>query len=82
MLTQVSAASLGPDIRVNGVIPGPLLKPSGAGMSDEAWAALGARLPLKRTGSADDVARAVVYLASETFLTGAIIHVDGGEHLL
>jgi pteridine reductase len=81
MLTKVSAASLGPDIRVNAVIPGPVMKPSGGGMSDEQWSALGKRLPLKRTGSADDVARAVVYLASETFLTGTIIHVDGGESL-
>jgi NAD(P)-dependent dehydrogenase (short-subunit alcohol dehydrogenase family) len=82
MLTKVSAASLGPDIRVNGVIPGPVMKPSGGGMSDEQWAALGKRLPLKHTGSPDDVARAVVYLASETFLTGTIVHVDGGEHLV
>lgn len=82
MLTKVSAASLGPDIRVNGVIPGPVMKPAGTGMSDEEWAALGKRLPLKRTGSPEDVARAVVYLASETFVTGAILHVDGGEHLL
>jgi NAD(P)-dependent dehydrogenase (short-subunit alcohol dehydrogenase family) len=82
MLTQVSAASLGPDIRVNGIIPGPILKPSGGGMSDDQWAALGKRLPLKRTGSPDDVARAAVYLASETFLTGTIIHVDGGEQLV
>jgi len=82
MLTKVSAASLGPDIRVNGVIPGPVMKPAGTSMSDKEWEALGKRLPLKRTGSADDVARAVVYLASETFLTGTIIHVDGGEHLV
>lgn len=82
MLTKVSAVSLGPDIRVNGVIPGPVMKPAGTSMSDEEWAALGRRLPLKRTGNAEDVARAVAYLASETFLTGTIIHVDGGEHLL
>jgi NAD(P)-dependent dehydrogenase (short-subunit alcohol dehydrogenase family) len=82
MLTKVSAASLGPDIRVNGVIPGPVMKPAGGGMSDEQWAALGRRLPLKQTGTPEEVARAVVYLASETFLTGTIIHVDGGEHLV
>lgn len=82
MLTKVSAASLGPDIRVNAVIPGPVMKPSGSGMSKDQWAALGKRLPLQRTGEPEDVARAVVYLASETFLTGTVIHVDGGEHLL
>ncbi|MFN8376918.1 MAG: SDR family oxidoreductase, partial [Anaerolineae bacterium] len=67
-LTKVSAASLGPDIRVNAVIPGPVLKPEE--YSDERWAKSGVRIPLKRTGTAEDVARAVVYLASEDFLTG------------
>ncbi|MBZ0286899.1 MAG: SDR family oxidoreductase, partial [Anaerolineae bacterium] len=81
-LTQVSAASLGPDIRANAIIPGPVMKPSGRDMSDEQWAAVGKMLPLERTGSAEDVARAVVYLAGENFLTGAVIHVNGGEHLV
>ncbi len=81
-LTQVSAASLGPDIRVNAIIPGPVLKPSGRDMSDEQWEAVGKPLPLQRTGAAEDVARAVVYLASENFLTGTTIHVNGGEHLI
>jgi NAD(P)-dependent dehydrogenase (short-subunit alcohol dehydrogenase family) len=82
MLTQVSAASLGPDIRVNAVIPGPVMKPAGRDMSDEAWAKVGEKLPLQRTGDADDVARAVAYLARESFVTGTAIHVNGGEHLL
>ncbi|GIL14521.1 MAG: short chain dehydrogenase [Chloroflexota bacterium] len=81
MLTQVSAASLGPDIRVNAVIPGPVMKPAGANMSDEEWAKVGQRTPLRRTGTAEDVARAVAYLTSEDYLTGAVIHVNGGEHL-
>jgi len=81
-LTQVSAASLGPDIRVNAVIPGPVLRPAGRSMSDEAWAEIGKVLPLQRTGSPEDVARAVAYLAREDFLTGALIHVNGGEHLV
>lgn len=81
MLTQVSAISLGPDIRVNAVIPGPVMKPAGTNMSDDEWAKIGQRTPLKRTGSAGDVARAVVYLASEDFITGTAIHVNGGEHL-
>lgn len=80
-LTQVSAVSLGPDIRVNAVIPGPVMKPAGRSMSDEAWEAVGRTLPLQRVGSAEDVARAVAYLASEDFLTGTLIHVNGGEHL-
>jgi NAD(P)-dependent dehydrogenase (short-subunit alcohol dehydrogenase family) len=79
-LTQVSALSLAPHIRVNGVVPGPVMK-TNDGMSDDTWHGMGQSLPLKRTGDGADVGRAVVYLASESFLTGTMIHVNGGEHL-
>lgn len=80
MLTQVSALSLAPDIRVNAIVPGPIMK-TNDGMSDEQWAKFGERLPLKTTGNPEDVARAVVWLAQQSFITGAKIHVNGGEHL-
>jgi NAD(P)-dependent dehydrogenase (short-subunit alcohol dehydrogenase family) len=80
MLTQVSAISLGPTIRTNAVLPGPVLKPPGD--SDEAWEAIGKRSPLQRTGTAEDVGRAVVYLASEDYLNGTLIHVNAGDHLV
>jgi len=79
MLTQVSAVALGPDIRVNAIVPGPVLKPPGK--SDEDWARIGEPLPLKTTGSGEDVGRAVIYLAQEPFITGAKLQVNGGEHL-
>lgn len=80
MLTEVSAVSLGPDnIRVNGVLPGPVLKAPGT--SDEAWAKAGQRSPLKRPGAGEDVARAVAYLVSEDYITGTILPVNGGETL-
>jgi NAD(P)-dependent dehydrogenase (short-subunit alcohol dehydrogenase family) len=79
-LTQVSAVSLAPDIRVNAIVPGPVMK-TNDGMSDEQWQQIGQMLPLKRTGEGGDVGRAVVYLAQEDFLTGTLIHVNGGEHL-
>jgi NAD(P)-dependent dehydrogenase (short-subunit alcohol dehydrogenase family) len=34
-----------------------------------------------RTGNAEDVARAVAYLAHEDYITGTVIHTNGGEHL-
>jgi NAD(P)-dependent dehydrogenase (short-subunit alcohol dehydrogenase family) len=81
MLTKVAAVSLGPEhVRVNGIVPGPVLQ--SAGLSDDMWARIGDRLPLGHTGEPGDVARAVVYLASENFLTGTILEVSGGEHLL
>lgn len=81
MLTEVSAASLGPDIRVNAVIPGPVMKPAGSTMTDEEWAKVGHRTPLGRTGTPEDVACAVTYLAREDYISGAILPVNGGEHV-
>jgi NAD(P)-dependent dehydrogenase (short-subunit alcohol dehydrogenase family) len=80
-LTQVCAVSLGPDIRVNAVIPGPVMKPARRDMSDEQWQAVGKTTALQRTGAPEDVARAVAYLAMEDFITGTVIHINGGEHL-
>ncbi|PJF21095.1 MAG: hypothetical protein CUN56_12820 [Phototrophicales bacterium] len=80
MLTQVSAASLGEEnIRVNAVLPGPVLKPPHG--SDAHWQSLAQRSPLKRTGDASDVARAVAYLLSEDYITGTLLEVNGGEAL-
>lgn len=80
MLAQVMARRLGPQIRVNSVSPGPVLKTEAG--SDAHWARLAARLPLQRAGSPEDVGRAVVFLAREDFITGAILNVDGGELLV
>lgn len=80
-LTQNSAVSLAPDIRVNAIVPGLVLKPD-EGTSDETWARLGNNVPLQRTGDGADVGRAVVFLVSQSFITGALLHVNGGEHLL
>lgn len=79
-LTKVLAKSLGPTIRVNAIVPGPVLRDEGN--SPEQWAQIGARLPLKRTGDPADVARAVAFLVAQPFITGTILHVDGGESLL
>ena len=38
-------------------------------------------IPLRRTGTAEDIARATVYLVSSGFVTGEVLHVTGGEHL-
>jgi NAD(P)-dependent dehydrogenase (short-subunit alcohol dehydrogenase family) len=80
MLTQTSAVSYAPTIRVNGVLPGPVLAPPG--MSDERWQQIGKEQTLLETvGQAEDVARAVVYLTSESFITGSLLVINGGEHL-
>lgn len=78
MLTKVSALSLGEhNIRVNCVVPGPVLPPVGSG--PELWQRLAEQSPLKRNGDPDDVARACIFLATNDFVTGTILSVDGGE---
>lgn len=80
MLTEVTARALAQyQIRANCIVPGPVL-PS-PDMSEEYWQKVEARLPLKRSGSPEDVARAAVFLAANDFITGAVLSVDGGEYL-
>jgi len=81
-LTTVAARELAPQIRVNSVIPGPILPPPGADSADESWRSLVSRLPLARPGLPSEVGAAVVFLAANDFVTGEALFVDGGEHLL
>lgn len=80
MLTQVLAKSLGPDIRVNAVVPGPVLKPEG--MTDARWQELGAALPVGQPGGPENVVQAVNAFIDNDFMTGSILNVDGGDSLL
>ena len=81
MLTKSLARELAPDVRVNGIAPGPVLWPE-SGLDAELKAEIVAKTALKRSGSPDDVARAALYLAAEApFVTGQIIAVDGGRSL-
>ncbi len=79
-LTEVLALSLGPDIRVNAIAPGPILRD--VGNTPERWAEIGRRLPVGHTGDPQDVAQAVVFLATQPFITGETLRVDGGEYLV
>lgn len=81
-LTRTAARELGPDVRVNAVVPGAILPPPGMGTEDVAWTNKGLALPVGQVGDPLDVGRAVVFLATSPFITGAVLHVDGGEHLL
>jgi pteridine reductase len=81
-LTKISAYELGPDVRVNAIAPGAILPPPNVDPDGEFWRNMGQQLPLKRTGHPDQVAQTVVFLAQNDFITGAVIPVDGGEHLI
>jgi pteridine reductase len=81
MLTKSLARELGPEIRVNGIAPGPVLWPErdlDAALKEE----IVARTALKRSGSPDDIARAAYFFAAEApYVTGQVIAVDGGRSL-
>lgn len=79
MLTRVAALALAPGIRVNAVAPGPVLKPTA--LADDRWAQIGRSLPLGRAGSPDDVARAMIFLLENEYITGETVVVDGGDQL-
>jgi pteridine reductase len=79
-ITKVCALEFAPRVRVNAVAPGLILPP--AGKTNVYLDSLAKRVPLKSHGEAADIARAVMFLAQSPFVTGEIIFVDGGRHLL
>jgi len=81
-LTRITARELGPDIRVNAIIPGAILPPSSMSPDSERWRRMGESVPLQRTGDPKYIAQTVVFLAHNDYITGAAIPVDGGEHLI
>jgi pteridine reductase len=79
MLTRSLAKDLGPQVRVNGVSPGAILWPE-EGMSDQLRAAIIRQTALKRSGTPEDIAAAVLFLVRDApYVTGQIIAVDGGR---
>lgn len=79
MVVQNLARDLAPEVRVNGVAPGPVLLPSD--YSDEATERAARSTLLQRIGTGDDIALAVRYLATADYVTGVILPVDGGQRL-
>jgi NAD(P)-dependent dehydrogenase (short-subunit alcohol dehydrogenase family) len=78
--TRMTALAFAPNIRVNAVAPGLILPPPGR---DEAYLeAMKDTLPLKRYGGAEDIVAAVLFLLHSEFVTGQVIYVDGGRHLM
>lgn len=74
------AKALAPSIQVNGVAPGPVLFPEYYTQDQKHLAV--ERTLLKRAGSARDIVNAVIFLIENDYITGEVIHVDGGRHLM
>jgi pteridine reductase len=78
-LTQSLAVALAPRITVNGLALGAVLPP----VDREASPDVIKNVPLGRWSEADEVQQALVFLlAGPAYVTGEIIHVDGGRHLV
>lgn len=77
-LTRALAVELAPKVRVNALSPGTVLFPPDY---DEAQRkSVLRRVPLAREGEPDDIARAVVFLATQApYVTGQVLAVDGGR---
>ena len=82
MLVKSLALELAPEVRVNGIAPGAILWPQqndAAGL--EAQQKILAKIPLQRTGDPESIAKTVIFLITNDYVTGEVIRVDGGRLL-
>jgi NAD(P)-dependent dehydrogenase (short-subunit alcohol dehydrogenase family) len=77
--TLMAAKTLAPNIRVNGICPGPMLPPPG--QTEEYLQSLAKTVPLGHVGDPSMIASAVAFLIDNEFITGQWLYVDGGQHL-
>jgi 3-oxoacyl-[acyl-carrier protein] reductase/pteridine reductase len=75
MLSQTMAKAWAPEVSVNCVVPGMIVQ----GEVSEEYVRFAERTPMRRNGSAEDVAAAVLFFATGPhFITGQLLAVDGG----
>jgi pteridine reductase len=82
MLVKSLALEFAPEVRVNGIAPGAILWPQqsdAAGL--EAQQKILAQIPLQRTGDPESIAKTVMFLITNDYVTGEVIRVDGGRLL-
>lgn len=81
MLTRALARELGPEIRVNGVAPGPILWPE-RDCDEQTRQKIISSTALQRSGDPLDVASTVLFLMRDAnYITGQVIAVDGGRSI-
>lgn len=79
MLTRSLARELGPEVRVNGIAPGPILWPEG-GLDPALQREIIDKTLLKRSGATGDIVRTALFFAKDApYITGQIVAVDGGR---
>ena len=84
-MTRALALELAP-VRVNAIAPGyidtPMLRAALNDQYEEVVKAQSTTLPMQRIGTAEETARAIVFLMTSGFITGEILHIDGGARLI
>jgi len=81
-LTKTLAKELAPDVRVCGISPGSILWPEDKStLEPRKKQIMLERVALKRQGFPKDIAKAVLFLAGASYITGEIINIDGGRSL-
>jgi len=78
-LTRTAAQGLAPDVRVNGIGPGPTLR--GGRQSTDHFAAQRAATVLGRGSDPDEICAAMRFILDAPGLTGQLLCIDGGQHL-
>ena len=82
MLVKSLALELAPEVRVNGISPGAILWPTEETSDEQNYKkALLEQVPLKRRGTPQAISETVLFLATNDYITGEIIRVDGGRLL-
>lgn len=79
-ITRMMAMEFAPKVRVNAVAPGLILPPEGK--DDSYLQKLASTNPLNAHGGPADIVSTVLYLLRSPFVTGQVIYVDGGRHML
>jgi 3-oxoacyl-[acyl-carrier protein] reductase len=71
------------NITVNAIAPGFIATDMTADLGEDAHASLTSQIPLGRLGSPEDIAGAVLFLASDSgcYITGQVLHVNGGMYM-
>jgi pteridine reductase len=78
MLTRALARELAPEVRVNGIAPGPVMWPADVDVAMQAQ--IIEKTLLKRAGEPQDIGKAALYFATMApYVTGQILAVDGGR---
>jgi NAD(P)-dependent dehydrogenase (short-subunit alcohol dehydrogenase family) len=79
-MTVAFADALGPEVRVNAIMPGPFLTRISAAWDMDALSELTRNFPMRRAGSPEEIVGAALYLAGDasSYTTGTVLTVDGG----